>query len=128
MRALLDTHVFLWWLLDDQRLSPQARTIMRDGRHEMLWSAASSWELAIKISRGLLRLPGPLGSYLPVKLREQGITLLPVEHVHTFAVVELPHYHRDPFDRLLVAQARVEEVPLMSADPQIRRYDVEILW
>ena len=63
-----------------------------------------------------------------MELREQHITLLPIEHTHAFEVVELPHYHRDPFDRLLVAQARVERVPLISADPQIRHYDVEVLW
>lgn len=128
MRALLDTHVLLWWLLDAPRLSSRARATLQDGKNELLWSAASSWELAIKISRDRLRFPGPLRSYLPAKLREQSITPMPVEHAHTFEVAELPPHHRDPFDRLLIAQARIEGVPLISADRQLKSYDVDILW
>lgn len=128
MRALLDTHVFIWWLLDDPRLSPRARAVLQQGDNEILWSAASSWELAIKIARSKLRLPGPLGSYLPAKLREQHITPIPVEHAHAFAVAELPPHHRDPFDRLLIAQARAEGVPLVSNDRQLKAYDVDLLW
>jgi len=128
MRALLDTHVLLWWLTDDERLSGKARRAFTSGRSTLLWSAASSWELAVKISLGKLSLPGPLRSYLPKKLREQRITPIAVEHSHAFRVAELPAHHRDPFDRLIIAQAQVEKVPIISADSKLGQYDVKIVW
>jgi PIN domain nuclease of toxin-antitoxin system len=128
VRALIDTHVLLWWLLDDERLSSKARRAFSSGRSTLLWSAASSWELAVKISLGKLSLPGPLRSYLPRKLREQRITPLAVEHSHAFRVAELPPHHRDPFDRLLVAQAQVEKLHIITADPRLDEYDVKIVW
>ncbi|MBW2263658.1 MAG: type II toxin-antitoxin system VapC family toxin [Deltaproteobacteria bacterium] len=128
MRALIDTHVLLWWLTDDERLSGKARRTFTSGRSTLLWSAASSWELAVKISLGKLSLPGPLRSYLPRKLREQRITPIAVEHSHAFRVAELPKHHRDPFDRLLVAQAQVEKVSIISADARLGEYDVKIVW
>lgn len=128
MRALLDTHVLLWWLLDDARLSPRVRMIMTDGRNELLWSVASSWELAIKVGLGKVRVPGPLRSYIPGKLQEQNILTLQVEHAHAFEVAELPLLHRDPFDRLLIAQARIERITLISVDEHLRPYDIEVIW
>lgn len=128
MRALLDTHVFLWALLDSPRLSQSARDILVDARWTLLFSAVSSLEMAIKVRNGRLRLPAPLSRYLPTKFRELGLTPLPVEHSHSFRVSELPLHHRDPFDRLLVAQAQLENVPLISADAQLHAYDVEVIW
>ena len=128
MRALLDTHVFLWWLLDREQLGRRARRILRDSRSVALWSVASSWELSIKVSLGKVRVPGRLRNYLPQKLQEQGITTMLVEHAHAFEVAELPQHHRDPFDRMLIAQARVERVPILTADEQFLAYDVEVVW
>jgi PIN domain nuclease of toxin-antitoxin system len=128
VRVLLDTHVLLWWLINDVRLSPRVRKIMGDGRNDLLWSVASSWELAIKVGLGKLRVPGPLRSYIPTKLQEQNIQTLPVEHAHAFEVAELPTHHKDPFDRLLIAQARIEGLPLISVDEQFAPYDIEVIW
>ena len=128
MRALIDTHVLLWWLTDDERLSDTARRSFTKGRSTLLWSAASSWELAVKISLGKLSLPAPLRTYLPRKLREQVITPLSIEHSHAFKVAELPRHHRDPFDRMLVAQALVEKVPIISVDARLGEYEVRIVW
>jgi PIN domain nuclease of toxin-antitoxin system len=128
MRLLLDTDVLLWWQLDSPRLSERARSIISDGSNTLLWSAASSWELAIKIGLGRLTLPEPLGKYLPHVLREGRITPLAIEHPHTWEVTRLPPLHRDPFDRLLVAQARLERVPLLSVDERLEGYGVERVW
>lgn len=128
MRLLLDTDVLLWWQLDSPRLSERARSIIADGSNTLLWSAASSWELAIKIGLGRLTLPEPLANYVPRVLRESRITPLTIEHPHTWLVATLPNLHRDPFDRLLVAQARLERVPLLSADERLDEYGVERVW
>ena len=128
MRALLDTHVLLWWMMDADRLSPQAHALLEDGGNELLWSVASSWEIAIKIRLDKIRLPNPWAVFLPKALSEQALTTLPIEHAHTLQLVDLPDHHRDPFDRMLVAQAQVEGLPLVTADNRLRRYEVDILW
>lgn len=128
MRILLDTHALLFWLLDSDRLSPRAREVFEHPDHELLWSAASSWEVSIKFALGRLTLAQPPKEFFPAQLRRQGIGSLPVEHAHAFQVAELPPHHRDPFDRLLVAQAQVERIPILSRDPAIRAYDVKVVW
>jgi PIN domain nuclease of toxin-antitoxin system len=128
VKAIIDTHVLLWWLLDDARLSPRVRMIIGDGRNQLLWSVASSWELANKVGLGKLRVPGPLRSYMPQKLQEQSLQTLHIEHAHAFEVAELPSHHRDPFDRILIAQARVERLPLISVDEQFTAYDIDVIW
>lgn len=128
MRCLLDTHVLLWWRVDSPRLSDRARSMMADGSNTLLWSAASSWELAIKLALGRITLPEPLEHYLPRVFRESGITPLAIEHAHAWAVATLPPRHRDPFDRMLVAQARLERVALLSADEGLDAYGVERVW
>ncbi len=125
---LLDTHAVLWWLLDSRRLSARAREVFEDGGTPLLWSAASTWELAIKVALGKLDLGEPPRSWVPRILLEQSLTPLHIEHAHAIEVGELPPLHRDPFDRLLVAQARAERVPLLTADPQLHDYDVDIIW
>lgn len=129
MRLLLDTHAFLWWILDDPRLSDCARGVMGDGAPELLLSAASTWEMAIKQALGQLQVvDGKLGALLAEQMARQRVTGLPVEHAHAWRVAALPPLHRDPFDRLLIAQAQVEEVPILTADPLIARYDVATIW
>ena len=128
MRILLDTHALLYWALDSDRLSARAREVFGDPRGELLFSAASSWEISIKFALGRIRLAKPPRELIPELLRSQRVGSLPVEHAHAFRVAELPPHHRDPFDRLLVAQAQVERLPILSRDPALRDYDVEVLW
>ena len=126
MRVLLDTHAFLWANLDPDRLEPW-RDVVADPATEVLLSAASSWELAIKTSTGRLHLPEPVATYVPTRMRAIGITGVAVGHHHALAVAALPPHHRDPFDRILVAQAVDLDVPLLTADPAFDAYEVEIL-
>lgn len=128
MRILLDTHALLWWLEDSPRLSTRARELMARGGNELLWSAASSWELAIKASLGRIRTPAPVGRFVGRVVREEALSVLPIQQSHALRVAELPLHHRDPFDRLLVAQAQLERVPLLSVDEDLARYEVEVLW
>ena len=128
MRALLDTHVLLWWLVDDARISARARRILADAGSEIYFSAASSWELSIKVALGRLKLPAPPRTLIPKVLREQSIQSLDVTHAHALAVAELPSHHRDPFDRMLVAQARLEKLAIVSGDSMIARYGTKIVW
>lgn len=125
---LLDTHAFLWWIRDDRRLSDRAREVFTDTGNELLFSVVSGWEIAIKAGIGKLRASEDLGSYLSGQLSDNSMRVLPVYLSHAVRVAELPDHHRDPFDRLLVAQALVEDVPLVSVDPEISRYPVDIVW
>lgn len=124
MRLLLDTHVFLWLLSQPERLGDHLEYV-ENPDNDLLLSAASSWEIAIKVGLGRLRLPDEPKRYVPDRMRAIGVEPLPVEHAHVLAVSELPPHHRDPFDRVLVAQARHLEIPMVTADHQIARYDVQ---
>lgn len=127
MKLLLDTQAWLWMHLSPERLRPEVRERFIDGRSELLLSAASSWEIAIKYSLGKLALPEPPGTYIPTRMRRDDVSALHVSHVHALHVATLPHHHGDPFDRLIIAQAQIEDVPLVTADRHIARYDVEVL-
>lgn len=126
MRLLIDTHVFLWLLAEPERLGGHI-AILGDPANHLLFSAASSWEIAIKVQLGRLELPVAPKRYVPDRMRTLGLEPLPVEHTHALAVGELPLLHRDPFDRILVAQARALRLPIVTADAQIARYEVETL-
>lgn len=128
MRALLDTHAFLWWVTDDPRLSEAAREFISDGQNELLFSAASGWEIAIKAHLGKVHLPENPERFLTDQLHRNDIEALSVRLGHALGVYGLPSHHRDPFDRLLVAQCAVERVPLLSADAVFERYPVEVIW
>jgi PIN domain nuclease of toxin-antitoxin system len=129
VRALLDTHSFLWWVsARGSNLSPKAADVIGDAENEILFSAASAWEIAIKASAGRLRLPSRPERYVPARVRRHGFRVLPVDLEHALRVARLPRIHGDPFDRLLVAQAMSEGIPLVSSDPAIGRYDVEVIW
>ena len=128
MRALLDTHTFLWWITDDTRLSVRARDVVALADNELLFSAASGLEIAIKAQLGKLDLPAPLDRFIVEQLAANGFAPLPIRLEHALRVYELPSHHRDPFDRLLIAQAQAEGLPILSADPQIPRYDVQVIW
>ncbi len=127
MTLLLDTHVWLWMLAAPERLG-EARAVLEDGERTLLLSAASSWEIAIKHQLGRLELPQPPERFVPDRLRLTGVTPIAIEHVHVLEAGRLPAHHRDPFDRVLVAQARPLGVPIATADPVIRSYDVTVHW
>jgi PIN domain nuclease of toxin-antitoxin system len=114
--------------MDPERLSPAARQVLADANEEIFLSAVTSWEIAIKFSANKLRLPESPQFYVPRRMASQGLRALEVTHSHALAVAALPSYHRDPFDRLLVAQAQLEDLVLITADSVVRRYPVKILF
>jgi PIN domain nuclease of toxin-antitoxin system len=124
---LLDTHTFLWWVSDDARLSARARAAIT-GADRVLVSVATCWEIAIKVGLGKLTLPQPVDRFLAEQIGLNQFTLLPIELDHAAAVSTMAFHHRDPFDRLLAAQALYEELPVVSADPVFRRYKVRRVW
>ena len=128
MQVLLDTHVFLWWIDDDKRLSERARSIITDGTNELFMSVVSSWEIAIKAQLGKLDLPANLEQFISKQLDENHITIMPIQLTHTLAIYRLPLLHRDPFDRMLVTQSRFENIPLLTTDPLIKQYVVKSIW
>ena len=127
MRVLLDTQCWLWMRAAPQRLSARTRRLLTDPANELLLSAASVWELAIKAALGKARLPEPFGEFVTSRLAEDGIVPLPIQHIHAMRVAELPAHHCDPFDRLLVAQAQIEALSLLTADRQLEAYDVAVI-
>ena len=128
MKLLLDTHTFLWWITDDPQLSTKARELIGDGHNILYWSAASSWEVSIKYALGRMPLPEAPEQFLPAEIGKNRLESLPIIDAHAFQAGQLPHHHRDPFDRMLVAQAQVESLALLSNDQQLNHYDVEIRW
>lgn len=127
MRVLLDTHAFLWWAEDDRRLSTGARDGIAAATDGWL-SIASCWEMAIKVSRGRLTLPKRLEQFVPEQLGLNRFQLLPIDLNDVTRVTTLPFHHRDPFDRMLVAQALNDELTIVSADPVFRKYGVKRVW
>ena len=124
MKLLLDTHVVLWWTHDSHRLSGAVQELLADPRHDVLLSAVVAWEIAIKRTLGKLTVRAGLVE----ELVRGGVRELPVSIAHATAVEALPPHHRDPFDRMLVVQARAEAAVLVSQDPALRAYDVPVSW
>jgi PIN domain nuclease of toxin-antitoxin system len=128
MKYLLDTSVWLWSLTASQKINPRGRRLLASGKAELYLSAASSWEISIKSALGKLPLPEPPAQYVPKRMAAQGIRPLPITHTHALAVSDLPVHHSDPFDRLLIAQAQLEGMVLLTADSAFKPYGVEIVW
>ena len=128
MRVLLDTQCWLWMQVSPDRFSGSALSTIEHPETELLLSAASSWEIAIKTALGKLTLPTSPTEYVPDRMRSSGVVGLPIEHSHALQVFCLPLHHRDPFDRLLIAQTQVEKLSLLTADKQLAQYDVQIEW
>lgn len=128
MRLLLDTHSFIWFFAGDPKLSTIARTLIEDEGNEKLLSLASIWEMAIKQSTGKLTLSLPIKDYIEQKLSFSDFRLLNINLDHISAIATLPFHHRDPFDRLLIAQAMIEQIPIVSADSVFDSYPIQRLW
>lgn len=128
MRLLLDTHALLWWLAGDEQLSLKARKALADRRHEIVVSAASAWEVTTKHRLGKLPMAGPLAVDFDREVRRQGFTGLPISMVHAQVAGALPGNHRDPFDRVLIAQAREERLALVSNETVFDDYGVSRYW
>ena len=128
MKVLLDTHTFLWWIANDSQLSERARTVIEDANHQLFLSAASGWEIAIKTRIGKLKLADDLQGFVSEQLRINAIQVLPIQMAHALHVTTLPDHHRDPFDRMLVAQSQLEQLPILTIDPQIAKYSVTVIW
>jgi PIN domain nuclease of toxin-antitoxin system len=128
VKLLIDTQCWLWWFTDPTRLNRAAHQLIAEPENTVYLSSASSWEIAIKSSLGKLKLPESPERYVPARLASQGMPGLSIEHVHALRVFSLPPHHRDPFDRLIVAQAQVEGLPVLTSDPNIALYDVEATW
>lgn len=128
MRVLLDTHTFLWFIEGKPLLSITARQIVEDIANERLLSIASIWEAAIKFGTGKLELSQPFDILIPSQLHGNVITLLDITVAHTMRITTLPFHHRDPFDRMLVAQAMAENLPIVSADTIFDAYGIARIW
>ena len=128
MRLLLDTHAALWWIGDDKRLPASARRTIAKAERVRFLSVASAWELSIKSSLGRLRLPGPVGKFLEEHLPVNRIELLTITFADLTRVESLPFHHRDPFDRLIAAQALERDLAIVSADRAFDEYGVKRIW
>lgn len=128
MRFLIDTHCWIWALLATERLNDEAKALLDDGENTAIFSTVSAAEIGVKVSIEKLQLPRAATEFVKSEVEEAGMRTLPLYMHHALRVAELPLHHRDPFDRLLVAQAQMEGLPLMTADPKLVAYDVEIIW
>lgn len=128
MRLLLDTHAFLWFLLDDPQLSAMAKKLIVDSDNEVEISPASYWEIAIKIALRKYELPEPYETFMGREIATNQFRILHIEPHHVAPLTSLPFHHRDPFDRLLIAQAMTEGIPIVSNDAALDDYPVTRLW
>lgn len=128
MTTLLDTHSFLWFVTGNEKLPISVRRLIESRANAILLSPASYWEIAIKISRGKYELNTTFEAFWQTGMRDNGIDMLPIEIQHAARLTAMPFHHADPFDRLLVAQALAENIPLVSDDPQLDAYGVERIW
>ena len=127
MKILLDTHIFLWAITADARISSEHRSLFLDPANELYLSAASIWEIVIKVGIGRLPIPVPVVPYVEQQMRRNDIGLLPIQLDHLAALDGLPRIHGDPFDRMLIAQARAERLPILTVDAAFQQYQVDLL-
>jgi PIN domain nuclease of toxin-antitoxin system len=127
MKAILDTHAFLWALAGDARMSRHAREIF-SGSTDLSLSVASIWEILIKVQSGKLSFPRPAGPYVLRRMAENRIKTLPISIDHLLALERLPMHHRDPFDRMLIAQSMEQGWPIITADRTFKKYPVQVIW
>jgi PIN domain nuclease of toxin-antitoxin system len=128
MKYLLDTHAFLWFITEHRRLSQRAGNIIKDRNNEIFFSAASAWEICIKRRLGRLAIEGDPELFIVNQLAENQFRSLPIQISHSVYTLHLPEIHKDPFDRMLISQSHVEGMTLISADQNIQKYDISVLW
>ena len=128
MRVLLDTSTFLWWITDSDRLGERVRQVLTDEQNEVWFSVASGWEIVIKAGLGRVSFTKDPEEFIPEQISANGFQILPIQLRHALKISALPSVHRDPFDRLLVAQALVEDLTILSGDSRIAAYPVDVLW
>jgi PIN domain nuclease of toxin-antitoxin system len=128
LKLLLDTQCFIWWFTEPERLNPQAIEQIIASDNQLFFSVASAWEISIKVGIGKLPLPEAVDIYIASRMRLLGAQQLNITFPHTCRVATLPLVHRDPFDRLLVAQTQIEQMTLVTADEILTEYDVDLLW
>jgi PIN domain nuclease of toxin-antitoxin system len=128
VKILLDTCAFLWLVTDDPKLSGLAKDIFLDSNNELFLSAVTGFEITVKYSLGKLHLTEPPKEFISNRMKANALTELPISLNHTLALQDLPWHHKDPFDRLLVAQAMVAQIPLLSSDEQLSAYSIKRLW
>lgn len=128
MKVLIDTHVFIWYVQNSEKLIDSATRLINDGRNEILFSTASIWEMAIKQSTGKLNLSNPYASFIKDQMKLNDIDLLPITIEHLEIVASLPFHHRDPFDRLLISQVLVENISILSVDIAFDAYPIKRIW
>ncbi len=128
MKILLDTHTFLWWVAEDAQLSLKAKEIIANPDNEIYFSVVSAWEIIIKVGTGKLSLSESPETYIPSRIASNQFGILPVQMPHILKINSLPNFHKDPFDRLLIAQSLVEDLSLMTIDNAIAQYPVKTIW
>ena len=128
MKVLVDTHAFIWALLQDHRLSPKAKQVLSSDESELYFSLASIWEIAIKIKTGKLNAIGSSVAYIRDEMEAYGLQLLPIRYEHILQLESLPIHHSDPFDRLLIAQAITESLPILTRDEKFAPYSIRLIW
>ena len=128
MKYLLDTVAWLWSVYSVERLGDEARAILENGKEEIYLSAATPWEVSIKMRLGKLNLPGPPSHVIPAYMARQGLRPVSVTHVHAVKVYDLPLHHSDPFDRIIIAQAVVEEMTVLTSDRIFEKYPIDVVW
>jgi len=126
MKVLIDTHVFLWGLTQESRLSEKVRALLPSS--DVWVSVASVWEIVTKVQIGKLSLPGPVGPYIRAQLTANGVSVLPILLDHVLRIESMKLHHRDPFDRILIAQSLEESLPIVTSDPQFEKYPIELIW
>ena len=128
MKLLLDTHTFLWFVMNDPQLSENALDQIAEPTNDVLLSPASYWEIAIKVSLGKYSLSVPFEAFFQEGIEGSGVTILPIEVRHAAVLSSLPMHHKDPFDPMIISQAMVEQIPVVSADSPLDAYDIQRLW
>jgi PIN domain nuclease of toxin-antitoxin system len=128
MKVLVDTHTFIWDIIADHRSSTKAKQVLRSDEHELFFSLVSLWEIAIKIKTGKLNTIGSSVAYIRDEMDAYGMQLLPIRYEHILQLESLPHHHSDPFDRLLIAQALTESLPILSGDSAFANYGIKLVW
>jgi PIN domain nuclease of toxin-antitoxin system len=128
MNALLDTHTFLWWVADAPQLSDRAKNFIANPNNKIFFSVASAWEIIIKVGTGKLNIPEEPNNYINSRVTDNRFEILQIELPHVLEVVNLPDLHRDPFDRIIIAQSQVTGMPILTIDRLVIQYAVDVIW